>query len=156
MNTPQNWRDWFKTISEGGSERAVGARMGRDANYVRRHVKIDEPPSDAVIAFAHAFEQNPVLALIWSGHVTPGEIIEAARSLDVRPAATTHLLDLIENTVQELKGRVGEPGPAQWDSTETSKPMDTNKIPSGTNKDAEREASSWRSRREKARKGLLG
>ncbi|WP_280427182.1 hypothetical protein [Nocardia brasiliensis] len=100
------WFDWYDQVCGDLSTRRVGIEMGKDSGYVDRNLKVYRPNVDAVLLFAHAFEQNPAQALIMAGALTPGEVLGAAMMLDMDRASMPELVDLIGTATDTLRLRV--------------------------------------------------
>ncbi|MFB8281929.1 hypothetical protein [Nocardia colli] len=102
----QAWFAWYDGVCGDLSTRRVGIELGRDSGYIDRNLKTFPPNVDAVLVFAHAFEQNPAQALIMAGALTPGEVLGAAMTLDMDKASMPELVDLIGTATDTLRLRV--------------------------------------------------
>ncbi|QBS43830.1 hypothetical protein [Nocardia sp. CS682] len=159
-----SWFDWYNEVCGDLSTRRVGIELGRDSGYVERNLKIIPPTVDAVLLFAHAFERNPVEALIRAGVLTPGEVLSAAMALDMDTSSVPELVDLIGSATDTLRLRVQaqeKPGAGQGDSAVTSVTPGTTdtsqNLSVGSRKDGEnrRKGRDRRNTAEEVRRGFL-
>ncbi|CAM4137850.1 hypothetical protein NONI108955_11225 [Nocardia ninae] len=163
MDTPEQpteqsaWLDWYDSITGGSAQTQVGATIGRNHSYVRRNLEVPAPGCEPVLLFAHTFEQNPVLALIYAGHVTAGEVIAAALTLDPDASSTPDLIKVIQAATAELSKRLGnEEDSSVTIATENTTPGSNGAQRSSSDqKEQDTAAAKRQDRRAQLRRGLL-
>jgi len=102
------WSDYVRRIAGNHNQLEIAAKTGLAQTNIGRWLRgaPGVPKADGVVAFARAFGQSPVEALMAAGYITPQEAGVKAKL----PKTRTPLRDYTElELVDELRRRVVEP-----------------------------------------------
>ncbi|ATL70755.1 hypothetical protein CRH09_35820 [Nocardia terpenica] len=150
------WLDWLRDVSGRASAATLGAAIGRSPSYAERHLRVANPSPEAVVAFAHAFDQNPAHALRKAGYLSAGEVMADAATLDMQDMSTYDLASLALAATTEMHRRMRENGQPQQGSLVTRGEHDTT---SSTPEDGTRQPDTGKGRRRlskaELRRGML-
>ncbi|MGY1896151.1 hypothetical protein [Nocardia gipuzkoensis] len=159
MDTPEQptpWLTWYRSVTGDSSQLQVGIAIHKNHSYVRRNLDTPNPGCEPVLLFAHAFEENPVLALIYAGHLTPGEVLAAALALNPDASTTRDLIKVIQAATIELSKRLdNEDDSGVTPATDSTTPGGRVNSSSNDMKEHGKASGSGRGRRAEARRGLL-
>ena len=69
------WSDYVRRVTTGLNQVQIAERTGIAQTAIGRWLRADNgaPRADYVVAFARAFDENPVEALIIAGYITAAE-----------------------------------------------------------------------------------
>lgn len=96
MNT---WAEWLERVSHGDSTRATAAKTVFSASSLSAWKRRGNPPADAVIAIARAYNADAISGLVNAGILTPDDVWLGVRSrLELVP--TSYLTDEIDRRAE--------------------------------------------------------
>lgn len=106
----ETWADYTRRITAGATQAEIAARTGIEQSSISRWRQgRNTPRAELVVAFARAYDRNPVEALIVAGYLDRNEVggvIELETSLS---AVSTHqLLDELSRRFSALQRRLAE------------------------------------------------
>ncbi len=113
----ETWADYMRRVAGGDTQAEIAARAGIEQSSISRwHQGRNTPRAELAVAFARAYQRNPVEALIVAGYLNRDEVggvIELETSLSSVP--TAHLLDALCRRINELERTAVDAGTAlQW------------------------------------------
>lgn len=71
MNT---WAEWFEEVTEGQTLRQVSSQTAYSKSSFSKWGATGNPPADAVIAVAKAYDADLIAGLIAAGSIEPGDL----------------------------------------------------------------------------------
>lgn len=106
----ETWADYTRRITAGATQAEIAARTGIEQSSISRWRQgRNTPRAELVVAFARAYDRNPVEALIVAGYLDRNEVggvIELETSLS---AVSTHqLLEELGRRFSALQRRLAE------------------------------------------------
>lgn len=98
------WSDYVGRVTRGLTQTQIADRAGIAQSSVGRWLRGDPPDVDKVLAFAHAFGQPAVEALIAAGHLQASDVSTARTPITA--FSTEELLDELRRRIITGEGRL--------------------------------------------------
>lgn len=109
----ESWAEYMRRVTDGATQVQIAERTGIEQSSISRWRQgRNTPRAELVVAFARAYDRNPIEALIVAGYLNRDEVgvtIELETSLSA--VSTERLLGEVSRRLSDLER--AQPGPPQ-------------------------------------------